>query len=72
MVSDLVSLLKGKVGLKAWNYSVLKVALIGIGILLGVYLVDFWRQYLTLVWIITVVTLIWVYIMIADKLQWKK
>ena len=43
-----------------WQFGVLKITVLCLGILLGVYFTEFWRPILPLVWIVGVVTAIWV------------
>jgi len=50
---------KKKVTWANWQFSVLKLACVAIGILLGAYLAGFWFSILWLVWVVAVVFSVW-------------
>lgn len=39
-----------------WKFSLLKICMISVGILLGTYFIDFWNGFLWLVWAIAIFT----------------
>jgi hypothetical protein len=48
---------------RGWQFSVLKLSLIALGIVLGTVFAEFWRPYLWLVGLVFVVTAVWTGIM---------
>ncbi len=42
------------------DYTLFKFCLLAIGVLLGVYFVAFWEQYLALVWLVAILTYIFI------------
>jgi len=55
-----MNLLNRKIPWANWQFGVLKIAVLCLGILLGVYFTEFWRPLLPVIWIVGVVTAIWV------------
>jgi hypothetical protein len=55
-----MNFLTRKVPWANWQFGVLKIAVLCVGILLGVYFTEFWRPILPMIWIVGVVTAIWV------------
>jgi hypothetical protein len=43
-----------------WHFGLLKIAMLCVGILLGVYFNDFWKPLLPGIWVVVVVTSVWV------------
>lgn len=58
-----MSILTKKVSWQNWQFGVFKLSMVALGILLGVYFTAFWRNLLWLVWIVFVITIVWVSIM---------
>ena len=54
-----MSLYNKKYTWKGWQFGVLKLACVALGVLLGVYFVDFWRSIFAVVWIVLVVFMVW-------------
>lgn len=44
---------------KGWQFSILKLAMVALGILLGVYFTNFWLSIWWLVWVVAVVFTVW-------------
>lgn len=59
----IMSILTKKVSWQNWQFGVFKLSMVALGILLGVYFTAFWRNLLWLVWIVFVITIVWVSIM---------
>jgi len=55
-----MNLLTRKIPWATWQFGVLKIAMLCLGVLLGVYFAEVWRPFLPVVWIVAVVTTIWV------------
>jgi hypothetical protein len=55
-----MNFLTRKIPWATWQFGVLKIAMLSLGILFGVYFTEFWRPLLALIWIVGVVTTIWV------------
>jgi len=49
-----------KVPWATWQFGVLKLSMITLGIVLGAIFADFWRPYLWLVGLVFVITAVWV------------
>lgn len=43
-----------------WDFACLKIAILSIGILLGAYFRDFFLNYTTLLWLIYIVSFLWI------------
>ncbi|MBU1198760.1 MAG: hypothetical protein KKF46_06200 [Nanoarchaeota archaeon] len=56
---------------KGWQFSVLKLAMFAIGILIGVYFVGFWKRIWWLVWVVAVVFTVWAVAMALKALKKK-
>lgn len=48
---------------KGWQFSVLKLAMLSFGVLLGTYFAGFWNNILWLVWIVAIVFTVWAGVM---------
>ncbi len=44
----------------AWDYAWLKTCLVALGIILGAYFSSFFLKYITVVWVIAIITYIWI------------
>jgi len=55
-----MNFLTRKIPWATWQFGLLKVAMLCLGILLGVYFTEFWKPRLPLIWVVAVVTTIWV------------
>ncbi len=63
MVSYVKAYMAKKMSWATWQFSVLKVAMISFGILIGSYFADFWKPLLPVVWVVFIITVVWVSVM---------
>nr|MCK4929829.1 TFIIB-type zinc ribbon-containing protein [Nanoarchaeota archaeon] len=69
---DNMSICTRKYTWKAWQFSVLKMAMFALGILFGTYFAGFWKNILWLVWVVAVVFTIWAMVMGLKALKKKE
>ena len=61
-----------KVSWVTWQFSVLKLSMISFGIILGSYFAGFWKPLMLPLWVVFVVTAVWVSVMWLQQVMVNK
>jgi uncharacterized membrane protein len=60
MKNFIAGTLKAASRYNVWDFAWFKTCLIAVGILFGVYLSEFFSRYISLVWIIAIISYVWI------------
>lgn len=67
--SDIMGFITKRINFANWELSLLKLSALGLGIILGSYFADFWKPILWFVWIIFILTGIWITIIWIKEMK---